>query len=48
MAMDQAERDRRGLEKAERLQEADLRLKVRPRTKQALLAPSYRANGLRN
>ncbi|WP_079229429.1 hypothetical protein [Pseudomonas putida] len=37
MAMDQAERDRRRREKAERLQEEDLRLKVRPRTKQALL-----------
>lgn len=37
MAMDQAERDRRRREKAERLQEEDLRLKVRPGTKQALL-----------
>lgn len=36
MAMDQAERDRRRREKAERLQEEDLRLKVRPGTKQAL------------
>lgn len=35
--MDQAERDRRRREKAERLQEEDLRLKVRPGTKQALL-----------
>lgn len=37
MAMEQAERDRRRREKAERLQEEDLRLKVRPGTKQALL-----------
>ncbi|UVL17455.1 hypothetical protein LOY44_15655 [Pseudomonas sp. B21-044] len=37
MAMDQAGRDRRRREKAERLQEEDLRLKVRPGTKQALL-----------
>ncbi|MEW9678753.1 hypothetical protein [Pseudomonas sp. TE50-2] len=37
MAIDQAERDRRRREKAERLQEEDLRLKVRPGTKQALL-----------
>lgn len=37
MAMDQAERDRRRREKAEKLQEEDLRLKVRPGTKQALL-----------
>ncbi|WJN52071.1 hypothetical protein [Pseudomonas asiatica] len=37
MAMDQAERDKRRREKAERLQEEDLRLKVRPGTKQALL-----------
>lgn len=37
MAMDQAERDRRRREKAERLLEEDLRLKVRPGTKQALL-----------
>ncbi|UPF01790.1 hypothetical protein MXB02_14405 [Pseudomonas mosselii] len=37
MAMDQAERDRRRREKAERLQEEDLRLKVRPGTKHALL-----------
>ncbi|MDH1511823.1 hypothetical protein N5I28_18905 [Pseudomonas mosselii] len=37
MAMDQAERDRRRREKAERLQEEDLRLNVRPGTKQALL-----------
>ncbi|WP_085598683.1 hypothetical protein [Pseudomonas sp. B10(2017)] len=36
MAMDQAERDKRRREKAERLQEEDLRLKVRPGTKQAL------------
>ncbi|MGO0694230.1 hypothetical protein ACTORG_12125 [Pseudomonas guariconensis] len=35
--MNQAERDRRRREKAERLQEEDLRLKVRPGTKQALL-----------
>ncbi|MCH7419607.1 hypothetical protein [Pseudomonas mosselii] len=37
MAMDQAERDQRRREKAERMQEEDLRLKVRPGTKQALL-----------
>ena len=37
MAMEQAERDRRRREKSARLQEEDLRLKVRPRTKQALL-----------
>lgn len=37
MAMDQAERDQRRREKAERLQEEDVRLKVRPGTKQALL-----------
>jgi hypothetical protein len=37
MAMEQAERDRRRREKAERLQEEDLRLRVRPGTKQALL-----------
>ncbi len=37
MAMDQAERDRRRREKAERLQEEDLRVKVRPGTKRALL-----------
>ncbi|OWQ33349.1 hypothetical protein [Pseudomonas sp. DrBHI1] len=37
MAMDQAERDRRRRKKAERLQQEDLRLKVRPGTKQALL-----------
>ena len=37
MAMDQAERDKRRREKAERLQEEDLRLKVRPGTKHALL-----------
>ncbi|QXH33082.1 hypothetical protein [Pseudomonas muyukensis] len=37
MAMDQAERDQRRRHKAERLQEEDLRLKVRPGTKQALL-----------
>jgi len=37
MPLDQAERDRRRREKAEPLQEEDLRLKVRPGTKQALL-----------
>ena len=37
MAKDQAERDRSRREKAKRLQEEDLRLKVRPGTKQALL-----------
>jgi hypothetical protein len=37
MAMKQAERDRRRREKSARLQEEDLRLKVRPGTKQALL-----------
>ncbi|ATB63305.1 hypothetical protein [Pseudomonas mosselii] len=37
MAMDQSERDRLRREKAARLQEEDLRLKVRPGTKQALL-----------
>ena len=37
MAMDQAERDRRRREKAERLQEEDLRLKVRLGTEQAQL-----------
>lgn len=37
MAMSPQERDRRRREKAERLQEEDLRLKVRPGTKQALL-----------
>ncbi|MDU9394578.1 hypothetical protein [Pseudomonas sp. zfem002] len=37
MAMDQAERDRRRREKSAKLQEEDLRLKVRPGTKQALL-----------
>lgn len=37
MAMEQAERDRRRREKSARLQEEDLRLKVRPGTKQALL-----------
>lgn len=37
MAMDQAERDKRRRKKAERLQEEDLRLKVRPGPKQALL-----------
>ncbi|MCE5982991.1 hypothetical protein [Pseudomonas sp. LF19] len=36
MAMDQAERDRRRREKSAKLQEEDLRLKVRPGTKQAL------------
>ncbi|MGE8045184.1 hypothetical protein ACQKO6_13345 [Pseudomonas monteilii] len=36
MAMEQAERDRRRREKSARLQEEDLRLKVRPGTKQAL------------
>lgn len=37
MAMTPKERDKRRREKAERLQEEDLRLKVRPGTKQALL-----------
>ncbi|WP_460421924.1 hypothetical protein [Pseudomonas sp. ZL2] len=37
MAMDQAERDRRRREKSAKVQEEDLRLKVRPGTKQALL-----------
>lgn len=37
MAMDQAERDKRRREKAERLQEEDLRFKVRPGTKQSLM-----------
>ncbi|MBV4490922.1 hypothetical protein [Pseudomonas oryzicola] len=37
MAMTPQERDKRRREKAERLQEEDLRLKVRPGTKQALL-----------
>ncbi|MNJ56264.1 hypothetical protein D3C77_518010 [compost metagenome] len=37
MAMDQAERDRRRREKSVKVQEEDLRLKVRPGTKQALL-----------
>ncbi|WP_258908992.1 hypothetical protein [Pseudomonas putida] len=37
MAMTSQERDKRRREKAERLQEEDLRLKVRPGTKQALL-----------
>lgn len=37
MAMTQKERDLRRHEKAARLQEEDLRLKVRPGTKQALL-----------
>ncbi|AYG44473.1 hypothetical protein DV532_09275 [Pseudomonas sp. Leaf58] len=37
MAMDQAERDRRRREKSAKYQEEDLRLKVRPGTKQALL-----------
>jgi len=37
MAMEQAERDRRRREKSARLKEEDLRLKVRPGTKQALL-----------
>ncbi|WP_060476691.1 hypothetical protein [Pseudomonas monteilii] len=36
MAMTPQERDKRRREKAERLQEEDLRLKVRPGTKQAL------------
>ena len=36
MAMSPQERDRRRREKAERLQEEDLRLKVRPGTRQAL------------
>ncbi|MFF7108932.1 hypothetical protein [Pseudomonas sichuanensis] len=37
MALTQQQRDERRREKAERLQEEDLRLKVRPGTKQALL-----------
>ncbi|WP_308812288.1 hypothetical protein [Pseudomonas entomophila] len=37
MAMEQAQRDRRRREKSARLQEEDLRSKVRPGTKQALL-----------
>ncbi len=37
MALTQKQRDDRRREKAERLQEEDLRLKVRPGTKQALL-----------
>ncbi|MDE4538041.1 hypothetical protein GIB19_12515 [Pseudomonas sp. ITEM 17296] len=37
MAMTQQERDEKRRAKAERLQEEDLRLKVRPGTKQALL-----------
>ncbi|BBT40927.1 hypothetical protein [Pseudomonas putida] len=37
MALTQKQRDERRREKAERLQEEDLRLKVRPGTKQALL-----------
>ncbi|KJK19094.1 hypothetical protein [Pseudomonas sp. 2(2015)] len=37
MAMDQAARDRRRREKSAKVQEEDLRLKVRPGTKQALL-----------
>ncbi|MFJ4454429.1 hypothetical protein ACIP1G_11130 [Pseudomonas sp. NPDC089392] len=37
MAMDQAERDKRRREKSAKHQEEDLRLKVRPGTKQALL-----------
>lgn len=37
MAMDQAERDRRRREKSAKVQEEDLRLKVRPGTKRALL-----------
>ncbi|MBC3410605.1 hypothetical protein HU720_04750 [Pseudomonas sp. SWRI51] len=37
MAMDQSERDKRRREKAAKVKEADLRLKVRPGTKQALL-----------
>lgn len=36
MAMDQAERDKRRREKAAKVKEEDLRLKVRPGTKQAL------------
>ncbi|ROQ53614.1 hypothetical protein [Pseudomonas putida] len=36
MAMDQAARDRRRREKSANVQEEDLRLKVRPGTKQAL------------
>lgn len=37
MAMDQAARDKRRREKAAKVKEEDLRLKVRPGTKQALL-----------
>lgn len=37
MAMTQQQRDEKRRAKAERLQEEDLRLKVRPGTKQALL-----------
>lgn len=37
MALTQQQRDERRRDKAERLQEEDLRLKVRPGTKQALL-----------
>lgn len=37
MAMDQAERDKRRREKAAKVKEEDLRLKVRPGTKQVLL-----------
>lgn len=37
MAMDQSERDKRRREKAAKVKEEDLRLKVRPGTKQALL-----------
>lgn len=37
MAMDQSERDRRRRAKSAKLQEEELRLKVRPGTKQALL-----------
>ena len=37
MALTQQQRDERRREKAQRLQEEDLRLKVRPGTKQALL-----------
>ncbi|WP_443693243.1 hypothetical protein ACRZ5O_11670 [Pseudomonas protegens] len=39
MAMDQQQRDAKRREKAAKLQEEDLRLKVRPGTKQALLEP---------
>ncbi|KPA95394.1 hypothetical protein [Pseudomonas asplenii] len=43
MAMAQAERDRRRRNKSAALQEEDLRLKVRPGTKQALLELMERA-----